>query len=1068
MLRPSIAVCGVLAAAVSATGANGPVLFVDDDAPPGGKGSSWQTAYRHLQDALAAASNPARGISEIRVADGTYRPDRTADDPLGTGDRKSTFQLLSGVAIIGGFAGFGVPVPDARDLELYHSILSGDLAGNDGPGFAGNAENSFHVVTGHGTIATAVLDGVTVTAGNANGTGDRSCFGGPNHGNSCVDDTGCPKGTCISPDSLGAGILVFGGRPTFRDCRVVNNFAAFQGAGFLLKFGSDATITGCLIAGNRALDNGGGMYLGFSSPLVVDCEFIANSGGRYAGASCNRDHSNATFINCLFDQNTAAEQKQTGGGAIVNVSSSPTFTACTFSDNVSIFGNGGAMYNKVGFVPALGPSNPILFDCVFSGNDASGFGGAMYNIDGSAPDLTSCTFTGNSARYGAGLYNKESAPRLADCTFQANSAIYYGGVMYNKSSSPELVSCTLLANTATYGGGIYSDDSDVTATGCKFTGNTATYEGGGLYSNRGGALSLTDCIFRLNDSGNGGAVYDAVDGSYANCLFADNTAVSGAAIRLQGASSTLTNCVLTGNTASSEGGGIANVGDSAPTLTGCTIMGNVAGDDGGGIANRGTTSPRLADCTLADNVAWTGGGMSNADGAEPMLDRCTLRDNLAQYGGAMFSLDAVPTLANCTIIGNTAGFWGGAIHSSFSDTRLTNCLLIGNVAGGWGGALYNFRSCPLLTNCTITSNRAGGDAGGIFNHNNANPVLRNCILWKNTDSGPLDESAQISHFVASESIVSYTCFGGWTGSLGGQGNFSADPLFVDPLGADGVAGTADDDLRLQAGSPCIDAADKTALTPCDLDLDDNVRFADDPSTADTGYGRGPMVDIGSYEYGGTLPEDCNANGVADQCEVVSILQAQSGELSPIGALSPQAFTIVSPPEAFLFDVRLFFRAVGDLWSTTEYVDVGINGVGVGSVFVTSASGCPSLPDRDQLTVPAAVFNGAVAGGDAVIQLVPTANVDSGRCGSRSFITVAIEYVIPDTAKDANGNGVPDACETTPGDLDGDGDVDQIDLVRLISAWGPCPQPCPPSCAADFDGDCKVTVADLLMLLGNWG
>ena len=55
-----------------------------------------------------------------------------------------------------------------------------------------------------------------------------------------------------------------------------------------------------------------------------------------------------------------------------------------------------------------------------------------------------------------------------------------------------------------------------------------------------------------------------------------------------------------------------------------------------------------------------------------------------------------------------------------------------------------------------------------------------------------------------------------------------------------------------------------------------------------------------------------------------------------------------------------------------------------------------------------------------------------------------------------------------GDLDGDGSVGVTDLLILLGAWGPCPDPCPPSCPADLDGDCSVGVTDLLSLLGNWG
>ena len=53
------------------------------------------------------------------------------------------------------------------------------------------------------------------------------------------------------------------------------------------------------------------------------------------------------------------------------------------------------------------------------------------------------------------------------------------------------------------------------------------------------------------------------------------------------------------------------------------------------------------------------------------------------------------------------------------------------------------------------------------------------------------------------------------------------------------------------------------------------------------------------------------------------------------------------------------------------------------------------------------------------------------------------------------------------DLDGDGIVGITDFLQLLDDWGPCPDPCPPSCAADLDGDCDVGINDFLMLLENW-
>jgi dockerin type I repeat protein len=54
-----------------------------------------------------------------------------------------------------------------------------------------------------------------------------------------------------------------------------------------------------------------------------------------------------------------------------------------------------------------------------------------------------------------------------------------------------------------------------------------------------------------------------------------------------------------------------------------------------------------------------------------------------------------------------------------------------------------------------------------------------------------------------------------------------------------------------------------------------------------------------------------------------------------------------------------------------------------------------------------------------------------------------------------------------GDLDGDGHVGIVDMLLLLAAWGPCPDP-PAACAADLDGDGNVGIVDFLALLAGWG
>ena len=72
-------------------------------------------------------------------------------------------------------------------------------------------------------------------------------------------------------------------------------------------------------------------------------------------------------------------------------------------------------------------------------------------------------------------------------------------------------------------------------------------------------------------------------------------------------------------------------------------------------------------------------------------------------------------------------------------------------------------------------------------------------------------------------------------------------------------------------------------------------------------------------------------------------------------------------------------------------------------------------------------------------------------------------IAPASETDRNGNLVPDACESSIADLNGDGIVNGLDLGVLLSAWGECD-----SCAPDFDGDGRVNGLDLGFLLAVWG
>ena len=156
-LKTSLVMSVFLVGMASAIAAGG-TIYVDADASPGGDGASWGTAYKYLQDALAAAVDG----NDIWVAEGTYKPGPS---------RSHSFQMKNGVGIYGGFAGDEDPCSfdlADRDFTTNETILSGDI------GVVGNnADNSYHVIYNQqGTTldSSAVLDGFTITAGNADGS----------------------------------------------------------------------------------------------------------------------------------------------------------------------------------------------------------------------------------------------------------------------------------------------------------------------------------------------------------------------------------------------------------------------------------------------------------------------------------------------------------------------------------------------------------------------------------------------------------------------------------------------------------------------------------------------------------------------------------------------------------------------------------------------------------------------------------------------------------------------------------------------------------------------------------
>jgi predicted outer membrane repeat protein len=272
-------------------------LYVDDDAPIGGDGSTWDEALRFLQDALLAAGPGVR----VKVAGGIYRPDASSAHPDGTGDRETSFILADGVRILGGYAGQGAADPDERNPDLYETMLSGDLNGDDGPNFTNYEDNSRHIVVAGDTVSrTAVLDGLTIRAGHADGdTADPLVAGG-------------------------AGLLCDGADLVIRDCRFTANLTGRAGGALYTRDGTPL-IVDCLFDGNAG-GYGAALNARTGHPRAANCRFLQNASDWHGGAIANE--ATLRLANCFFAGNRAA----LGGGAI-NMTGHLFMSNCTVVQN---------------------------------------------------------------------------------------------------------------------------------------------------------------------------------------------------------------------------------------------------------------------------------------------------------------------------------------------------------------------------------------------------------------------------------------------------------------------------------------------------------------------------------------------------------------------------------------------------------------------------------------------------------------------------------------------------------------------------------------------------------------
>ncbi len=540
-------------------------------------------------------------------------------------------------------------------------------------------------------------------------------------------------------------------------------------------------------------------------------------------------------------------------------------------------------------------------------------GPGLHNFDGvnpftGQPTVRNCLFIDNwAANHGA--LNDHGGATIIDCTFRDNFAAIWGGALYiHDGLSTAVTGCNFVNNKAQGvtggggGGGAVVNGGSGTFTNCRFEDNISLTNGGAIYNQGNASPTFEGCVFARNAGVKGGGVYDiAIPAiSFTQCTFNDNTASDvGGAVYDQGTWSvwmfmTFDECVFQRNVAQSGGGIYLSSTGPRPhdlTIRNSSFVANQAiGPDvgsgyvgGGALWFQGVNIVRATDTIFLQNSAVTGAGAiySTFTTVEP------------DEGGFY---------VNCKFIGNTARY-GGAMSIYRDNSLFVNCLFSGNHAvgdtfRGGGGAISNYQDAGTtnligirMYNCTLIGNTSGGK-GGVFHMELPFSILRlhNSIFWGNTHLGGVEggEEAVFSEGIVPPDItIDHSIVQGWTGLLGGAGNFGDDPLLANALGGDGIPGTADDQGLLTENSPAVDSGEASELTFDITDLDQDGDTAE-LTPLDLDHRErivGSALDIGAFEFCTVTQRyaDVDGSGRADFTDislVVAVFQSTPTSITP--------------------------------------------------------------------------------------------------------------------------------------------------------------------------------------------
>ena len=490
----------------------------------------------------------------------------------------------------------------------------------------------------------------------------------------CTENPGTISGAAVSAvqfennQSSAPVFDLFNGIFTDNTCTYGGGAVLVQGSGTFNMYGG--IMTGNYIHAVAKVDASG-------NPVVNSSGVQQVSGNLGGGAICS--YGTKTTINIyggiITDNeaiacqrlNTSGKEETVGGtgGAIYNEGTLNIYGG-VIADNKAY--SGGAVFTAT-------RTKLIVTGGEIKNNTAETAGGAIYGLRGEMT-LTGGSITGNVTTSGGGVYAKGVVLVLDGITITGNTGTKYGGGVYaaqdiwSGKQNPNKVtftSGTISGNSSATGGGflLEGNGSEMVMTGGEISGNTASGTGGGIYVS-------TNTTFTME----GGKI-------------AKNKASTGGGMRVYKCTATLKGGSVTGNTATSNAGGIyATYQETTLNLQGAEISYNT-GNQAGGVLVENRATMNFSSGTVKGNTAKAGGGgIYVSTNSFLTMTGGSVTGNSATSGGGVYCYRGNLTLAGGGLNYNTAKAGGGAAQASGGTVILKGTDMIGNkVENGYGGGI---------------------------------------------------------------------------------------------------------------------------------------------------------------------------------------------------------------------------------------------------------------------------------------------------------------------------------------------------------------------------------------------